>query len=153
MGDPARAVWTLGASLFLLFIYGLQVDIPTQPTALEVGTYGRTACCAKVWEPSRLVDRDLGDRIRRRLRLPRALSGFGAFKGFLGWTAHNELARPGRKPQLEAPLRGASASRDDPSPPTQGIARGRNALRRKLRGMPWPKRARQRALGAPDLRR
>ena len=58
--------------------------------------------------------------------------------------ANRELVAP-----LQERLRGKTVeSHRDGS---RGSARGRNAVRRELRGLPRPRRARQRSVGAPNL--
>ncbi len=99
------AVFTLGASLFL-FIYGLRVDIPTQPdgTSGHVWAHGvlrESVRSLPVWW---IVISAIGF-VAAFVYLA-LYPGFGAFKGFLGWTAHDELARDqAANRQLEAPLR------------------------------------------------
>lgn len=96
---------TLGISLFL-FVWGLRVEIPTQPD----GTSGH------VWAHG-----VLREGVRKLPTLWVVASslvfllafgylalypGFGAFSGLLHWTSHDELARAqAANRQLEAPLR------------------------------------------------
>ncbi len=86
------AVFTLGASLFL-FIYGLRVDIPTMPD----GTSGHVWAHGALRESVRnlplwwIVISALG--FVAAFCYLALYPGFGAFKGVLGWTAHDELAR------------------------------------------------------------
>ena len=149
----ALVVLNLGITLFL-FLWGLRVDIPTQPD----GTSGH------VWAHGVLRE---GVR-----RLPTwwilisatmfvvgfcylaLYPGFGAFKGVLGWTSHGELDRDEvANDQLEAPLRERVRGKS-----VEEIASDPEALRvgavlfvencaachgRDARG--------NRALGAPDL--
>jgi len=99
------SVWTLAASLFL-FIYGLWVDIPTQPD----GTSGHVWAHGVLREGVRSLP--VWWIVISAIGFVAAFSylalypGFGAFKGVLGWTAHDELARDqAAHRQLEAPLR------------------------------------------------
>ena len=98
-------VFTLAASLFL-FIYGLRVDIPTQPD----GTSGHVWAHGVLREGVRslpvwwIVISAIG--FVAAFGYLALYPGFGAFKGALGWTAHDELARDqAANRQLEAPLR------------------------------------------------
>ena len=99
------SVFTLAASLFL-FIYGLRVDIPTQPD----GTSGHVWAHGVLREGVRslpvwwIVISAIG--FVSAFGYLALYPGFGAFKGILGWTAHDELARDQTAHhQLEAPLR------------------------------------------------
>ena len=99
------SVFTLGASLFL-FIYGLRVDIPTQPD----GTSGHVWAHGVLREGVRslpvwwIVISAIG--FVAAFGYLALYPGFGAYKGVLGWTAHDELARDqAANRQLEAPLR------------------------------------------------
>ncbi|MET0731637.1 MAG: cytochrome-c oxidase, cbb3-type subunit III [Casimicrobiaceae bacterium] len=99
------AVFTLGASLFL-FIYGLLVDIPTRPD----GTTGHVWAHGVLRESVRnLPTWWIGISVLGFVAAIAYLAlypGFGAFKGILGWTAHDELARAqAANRELEAPLR------------------------------------------------
>lgn len=98
-------VVTLGASLFL-FIYGLRVDIPTQPD----GTTGHVWAHGVLRERVRslpvwwIVISAIG--FVAAFGYLALYPGFGAFKGVLGWTAHDELERDqAANRQREAPLR------------------------------------------------
>ena len=99
------AVWTLGASLFL-FIYGLRVDIPTHPdgTSGHVWAHGvlrESVRSLPVWW---IAISAIG--FVAAFGYLALYPGFGAFKGALGWTAHDELARDqAANRQREAPLR------------------------------------------------
>ena len=114
------AVWTLGASLFL-FVYGLLVDIPTQPdgTSGHVWAHGvlrESVRSLPVWWIVISATGFVAAFVYLAL-----YPGFGAFKGFLGWTAHDELARdqaatpPARKRRCAS---ASAARRSNPSPPT-----------------------------------
>ena len=99
------SVFTLAASLFL-FIYGLRVDIPTQPD----GTSGHVWAHGVLREGVRslpvwwIVISAIG--FGAAFVYLALYPGFGAFKGVLGWTAHDELARDqAAHRQVEAPLR------------------------------------------------
>jgi cytochrome c oxidase cbb3-type subunit 3 len=99
------AVFTLAASLFL-FIYGLWVDIPTQPD----GTSGHVWAHGVLREGVRSLP--VWWIVISAIAFVAAFvylalyPGFGAFKGVLGWTAHDELARDHAEHlQLGAPLR------------------------------------------------
>ena len=149
----ALVVLNLGITLFL-FLWGLRVDIPTQPD----GTSGH------VWAHG-----VLREGVRRLPTWWVVISatmfvvgfcylalypGFGAFKGALGWTSHGELDRDeAANDQLEKPLRERVHGK-----PVEEIATDPEALRvgavlfvencaachgRDARG--------NRALGAPDL--
>ena len=98
-------VFTLGASLFL-FIYGLRVDIPTQAdgTSGHVWAHGvlrESVRGLPVWWIMVSAAGFLAAFVYLAL-----YPGFGAYKGFLGWTAHEELAQDqAATRQLQAPLR------------------------------------------------
>ena len=99
------SVFTLCAALFL-FIYGLLVDIPTHPD----GTSGHVWAHGVLREGVRslpvwwIVISAIGF-VAAFVYLA-LYPGFGAYKGVLGWTAHDELARDqAANRQLEAPLR------------------------------------------------
>jgi len=99
------AVWTLGASLFL-FVYGLLVDIPTQAdgTSGHVWAHGvlrEGVRSLPVWWIMVSATGFVAAFVYLAL-----YPGFGAFKGVLGWSAHDELARDqAATRQLQAPLR------------------------------------------------
>ena len=147
-------VFTLGASLFL-FIYGLRVDIPTQPDGTSGHVWAHGVLREECAESSDLVDRDLGDRVRRRLRLPCALSWLRCVQGRSRLDrARRARTRPGRKP----PTRGAAARarpRQDgrsPSPPTRRhCARAECCSSRTARHATAETGEATLALGAPDL--
>jgi len=98
-------VFTLGASLFL-FIYGLRVDIPTQAdgTSGHVWAHGvlrESVRGLPVWWIMVSAAGFLAAFVYLAL-----YPGFGAFKGTLGWTSHEELARDqAANGRLEGPLR------------------------------------------------
>ncbi len=101
----ALSVFTLAGSLFL-FIYGLRVDIPTQPD----GTSGHVWAHGVLREGVRslpvwwIVISAIG--FASAFVYLVLYPGFGGFKGVLGWTAHDELARDhAAHLQLAAPLR------------------------------------------------
>ena len=142
-------VFTLGASLFL-FIYGLRVDIPTQPD----GTSGHVWAHGVLREGVRslpvwwIVISAIG--FVAAFGYLALYPGFGAYKGVLGWTAHDELARDQAANRQLASAAARARPRQDGRIHRHrpgGIARGRNAVRRELRGVPRPKRARQRRAG------
>ena len=146
-------VVNLGITLFL-FIWGLRVDIPTQPD----GTSGH------VWAHG--VLRESVRRLPTWWIVVSVLAfvvgfgylalypGFGAFAGLLHWTSHGELARArAANQQLEAPLLERIRGK-----PVESIATDPEAVRvgevifvdncapchgRNARGNP--------AIGAPDL--
>jgi len=98
-------IFTLGASLFL-FIYGLRVDIPTQSD----GTTGHVWAHGVLRESVRSLPvwwiAISATGFVAAFGYLALYPGFGAFKGFLGWTAHDELARDQvANRQLAAPLR------------------------------------------------
>ena len=147
------SVFTLAASLFL-FIYGLWVDIPTQPD----GTSGHVWAHGVLREGVRslpvwwIVISAIG--FVAAFGYLALYPGFGAFKGVLGWTAHDELARDqAAHRQLEAPLRERVARQDGRIHRHRpgGIARGRNAVRRELRGMPRPRTREAMSRWAPRI--
>jgi len=99
------AVFTLGASLFL-FVWGLRVDIPTQPD----GTSGHVWAHGVLREGVRnlpiwwIVISAVG--FIAAFCYLALYPGFGAYKGALGWTSHDELARDqAANRDLTAPLR------------------------------------------------
>jgi cytochrome c oxidase cbb3-type subunit 3 len=99
------SICTLGASLFL-FMYGLWVDIPTQPD----GTSGHVWAHGVLREGVRnlpvwwIVISAIG--FLSAFSYLALYPGFGAFKGALGWTAHDELSRDqATHRQLQSPLR------------------------------------------------
>ena len=99
------AVWTLGASLFL-FVYGLLVDIPTQAdgTSGHVWAHGvlrESVRSLPIWWIVVSAAGFFAAFVYLAL-----YPGFGTYKGFLGWTAHDELAQDqAAAHQLQAPLR------------------------------------------------
>ena len=117
-------VFTLGGTLFL-FVFGLWVDIPTQAD----GTSGH------VWAHGVLREgvRNLpiwwivisGWRWSLRSVYLALYPGFGAYKGVLGWTSHDELARDqAENRQLQTPLRERVRGK-----PVESIAADPEALR------------------------
>jgi cytochrome c oxidase cbb3-type subunit 3 len=146
-------VLNLGITLFL-FLWGLRVDIPTQAD----GTSGHVWAHGVLREgvrrlPTWWVVISVAVFVAGFCYLA-LYPGFGAFKGVLGWTSHDELARDdAANRQLEAPLLERVRGK-----PVESIATDTEALRvgevlfvencaachgRDARG--------NRALGAPDL--
>ena len=98
-------VISLGLTVFL-FLWGPRVEIPTQ----EDGTSGHVWAHGVLREGVRALP--LWWLVISAIALAAALvylalyPGFGAYKGYLGWTAHDELARDqADNKRLEAPLR------------------------------------------------
>jgi len=147
------ALVTLGIALFL-FLWGLRVDIPTQPD----GTSGHVWAHGVLREGVRRLPRwwvvFSAASLVAGLGYLALYPGFGAFAGALGWTSADELARQqDANRRLEAPLLERVRGK-----PVETIAADPEALRvgqvlfiencaachgRDARG--------NRALGAPDL--
>ena len=147
------AVVNLGITVFL-FLWGLRVDIPTQPD----GTSGHVWAHGVLREGVRRLPRwwvvFSAASLVAGLGYLALYPGFGAFAGALGWTSADELARQqDANRRLEAPLLERVRGK-----PVETIAADPEALRvgqvlfiencaachgRDARG--------NRALGAPDL--
>jgi cytochrome c oxidase cbb3-type subunit 3 len=98
-------VVTLGITLFL-FVWGLRVDIPTQPD----GTSGHVWAHGVLREGVRSLPTwwivCSSTALIVAFGYLALYPGFGAFAGYLGWTSHAELARDqDAHGKLQAPMR------------------------------------------------
>ena len=151
-------VFNLGITLFL-FLWGLRVDIPTQPD----GTSGHVWAHGVLREGVRAACRRGGSCFRRRS----FVAGFGYLALYPGLrrfqgrarldvgTASSRATQAANR-ELDGAVARAHArqagrgARGRPG----GAARRASAVRRQLRGLPWPRRARQpRARRARPYRR
>ena len=117
-------VVVLGTTVFL-FLWGLRVEIPTQPD----GTSGHVWAHGVLREGVRRLPTwwIVGSAIVlvASLGYLALYPGFGAFKGVLGWTSHGELASDqAANRQREAPLRERIRGK-----PVESIATDPDALR------------------------
>ena len=148
------AVFTLGcfAVPFHLWIAGRHPDAARRHQRTRVGARRVARRCA---ESSGLVDRDLGDRLPRRLRLPRALSWLRCVQGRSRLDrARRARARPGvnRRARRDRCGSASAARRSKRSPPTpRRCALARCCSSRTARRATAETRDGNVALGAPDL--
>ena len=107
-------VFNLGITLFL-FLWGLRVEIPTQPDGTSGHVWAHGVLREGVRQLADVVDRAVGgDRSSTGFTYLALYPGFGAFTGTLGWTSQSELApTQAANRALEAPLLRAHTRQTD----------------------------------------
>ena len=135
------------ASRSFLFLWALRVEIPTQPDGTSGHVWAHGVLQRRRAQAADVVDRVLGGRgSSSRIGYLVLYPGLRRVQGH----ARLDLARRARAAKAAnraarravARARARQDGRGDRRR-SRGDARGRRAVRRELRGVPWPRRARQ----------